>query len=113
MSLEKQKALMERVKIKADAAKETIDSLVYFVQDAVIYISKDLPTSSLTLMMSWLEGEMLKSKKLYEPDGNVAITKVLNKKEKEVMLFMMSDNAIVVVSTSNPTGTNAQIIKQK
>ncbi|MDX9715352.1 MAG: hypothetical protein RBT37_07980 [Dissulfurispiraceae bacterium] len=113
MSLEKQKVLMERVKIKTEAAKETIDSLVYFVKDSVIYISKDLATSALTLMMSWLEGEMLKSKKLYEPEGNVAITKVLNKKEKEAMLFMMSDGAIIVVSTNNPTGTNAQIIKQK
>jgi len=113
MSLEKQKVLMERVKVKTDAAKETIDSLVYFVKETVIYMSKDLATTNLTLMMSWLEGDTLKSKKLYEPEGNVTITKVLNKKEKEIMLFMISDNAIVVVSTTNPDSTNAQIIKPK
>lgn len=108
-----QHKLITKVKLKTDGEKLTINSLMYFVGDASVFTLSDLVRRKTSLMMAWLEGETLKMKTLYEPAGDLNVTKALKKSEKDVMLFMLSDNTVVAVSTKNPISAAAQIIKPK
>ncbi len=107
------KKLMFRVKNKMDTEKLTINSQMYFIEDTAVFIAGDLALRKCTLSMAWLEGELLKIKTLYEPQGTVTIQKALTNREKEAMLIMVGDGAIVVVSSKDPKGCAPQVIKQQ
>ncbi len=66
-----QNKLKTRVKNKTDSEKLTINSLMYFVGDTVIFTVNDLVRQKSTLVMAWLEGEMLRTKNLYEPESTI------------------------------------------
>lgn len=111
-----QKKLMLRVKYKTDNEKLTINSQMYFIADTAVFTVSDLVKQKSSLMMAWLEGEMLHMKPLYDPHGPqgnkpIAITKIINNKEKEAMLIMLSDGMVVVISSKDPKGCTPQIIK--
>ncbi len=106
------KKLMFRIKNKIESEKLTINSQMYFIEDTAVYIASDLAGRKCTLSMAWLEGELLKIKTLYEPQGIVTIQKVLTNREKEAMLIMVADSSIVVVSSKDPKGCAPQVIKQ-
>lgn len=107
-----QRKLIQRVKNKADSEKLSISSLMYFVGEATVFTVSDLVRRKSKLMMAWIEGEALKEKLLYEPEGPLNISRVLKKSEKEIMLIMASDGAVIIVSTKDPTGIPPQIAKQ-
>lgn len=107
------KKLMLRVKYKTDDEKLTINSQMYFIADTAIFTATDLVRQKCSLMMAWLEGEMLKTKVLYEPQVIVTINKVIVQKEKEAVLAMMSDGAIVIISSKDPKGLAPQIVRQQ
>lgn len=107
-----QNKLKTRVKNRTDSEKLTINSLMYFVADTVIYSVNDLVHRKSALVMAWLEGEMLRTKNLYEPESSITISKVLKKSEKEAMLIMTSDGTVVIISTKDPKGVTPQITKQ-
>jgi hypothetical protein len=108
-----QKKLMLRVKYKTDNEKLTINSQMYFVAGTAVFTINDLVKQKSSLMMAWLEGETLHTKPLYNPHGNkpVGISKVINNKEKEAMIIMLSDGIVVVISAKDPKGCTPQIIK--
>jgi protease II len=107
-----QEKLMMRVKNKTDNEKLMINSLMYFVADTVVYTVNDLVRQKSTLVMAWLDGEMLRTKNLYEPESSITISKVLKKSEKEAMLIMISDGTVIIISTKDPKGFTPQITKQ-
>ena len=106
-----QKKLMLRIKYKTDSEKLIINSLMYFVVDTGVFSVNDLVRQKSTLMMAWLEGEALKTKKLYEPEGSFTISKVLRKNDKDAMLIMTSDGTVVIISTTDPKGIDPQVTK--
>lgn len=108
-----QKKLMLRVKYKTDNEKLTINSQMYFIANTAVFTVNDLVKQKSSLMMAWLEGEMLHMKSLYDPQGNkpIGITKIINNKEKEAMLIMLSDGMVVVISSRDPKGCTPQVIK--
>lgn len=107
------KKLMMRIKNKVDAEKLTINSQMYFIVDTAVYSIVNMTTQKSSLQMAWLDGEVLKTQTLYEPAVLAGITKVISKSEKQAMLVMMSDGAIVVISSKDPQKVPAQVIKQK
>jgi hypothetical protein len=64
-----------------------------------------------SLQMAWLEGEALQQKKLADLPSGITIQKVLKKEDKDAMLFVLTDNSIVVVSASDPVTRPVQIIR--
>jgi hypothetical protein len=110
-----QKKLMLRVKYKTDNEKLTINSQMYFIADTAVFTVSDLVKQKSSLVMAWLEGEILHMKPLYDPQGNkpIGITKIVNNKEKEAMLIMLSDGMVVVISSKDPKGCTPQIIKPR
>jgi len=106
-----QKKLILRIKYKTDNEKLIINSLMYFVGETAVFSANDLVRQKSTLMMAWLEGEALKTKNLYEPGGAFTINKVLRKNEKDAMLIMTSDGAVVILSTKDPKGVEPQVTK--
>lgn len=111
--MEKQRKLIERVKLKTDNEKLSINSQMYFISDASVFSVSDLIRKKSSVMMAWLEGEALRTKVLYEPSDLVTINKAIVKREKEAILLMVSDDAIVVVSSKDPKGCTPQIIKHQ
>jgi hypothetical protein len=107
------KKLMLRVKYKTDNEKLTINSQMYFIAGTAVFTVSDLVKQKSSLMMAWLEGETLHMKPLYDPQGNnpVRISKVINNREKEAMIIMLSDGMVVVISSRDPKGCTPQIIK--
>ncbi len=113
MEIEDRNKLLMRVKNKTDQEKLTINSQMYFIADSAIFTTGDLIRQKSSLMLAWLEGEMLRTKALYEPpQGFITINKVIAKHEKQVMLVMLSDNTVAIVSSENPVGLAPQIVKQ-
>ncbi|MBF0559832.1 MAG: hypothetical protein HQL08_13750 [Nitrospirae bacterium] len=108
-----QKKLMMRIKYKTDDEKLIINSLMYFVGETALFSANDLVHQKSSLVMAWLEGETLKTKNLYEPGASFTISKVLRKNEKEAMLIMTSDGAVVIISTKDPQGIAPQITKMQ
>jgi hypothetical protein len=108
-----QKKLMMRIKNKTDSEKLIINSLMYFVGDTAVFTMNDLVRQKSILVMAWLEGETLKTKNLYEPEGSFTIGKVLRKSEKEAMMIIISDGTVVIISTKDPTGVAPQITKKQ
>ncbi|HMK44023.1 MAG TPA: hypothetical protein VK445_07795 [Dissulfurispiraceae bacterium] len=106
-----QKKLMNKVKLKAEADKLTIASMMYFVADAVVFSTRDLVSQQMLLQMAWLSGETLLMKELLSFTSGVDISRVLKKVDKDAMLFVLTDNVIVVVSASDPVGREPQIIR--
>jgi len=106
-----QKKLMNRVKLKAEKDRMTISSMMYFVAHSTVFAVKDLVSLQESLQMAWLEGEALQQKELAPILAGVSIQKVLRKDDKDAMLFVMSDNTIVVISASDPVSRPPQIIK--
>lgn len=106
-----QKKLMMRVKNKTDNEKLTINSQMYFIADTAIFAASDLATQKSSVVMAWLEGEYLKTKALYEPIGVININKVITKSEKQAILIMLSDNAVIVISSNDPKGCIPQVVK--
>ena len=110
--MDEQKLLM-RIRNKADNEKLMINSLMYFVGDTAVFTENDLVRQKSKLVMAWLDGEMLKTKNLYEPEGTLTISKVFKKSEKEAMLIMTSDGTVVIISTKDPKGLAPQITRQQ
>lgn len=106
-----QKKLMERLKVKTDNEKLSINSQLYFIADAAVLSVADFIRKKSTVIMAWLEGEKLVTKTLYEPEKIVNINKVIVKREKEAMLIMISDEAIIVISSKDPKGCTPQVIR--
>ncbi len=106
-----QNKLINRAKIRTEADRLTISSMMYFVSDAAVFSVRDLVSQQASLQMAWLEGEAFMMKLLADLPGGVSITKVLKKDDKKVMLFLLSDNSIVAVSTEDPVGHQPQIIR--
>ncbi|NLI29733.1 MAG: hypothetical protein GX423_06605 [Nitrospiraceae bacterium] len=106
-----QKKLMNRVKLKTEKDRMTISSMMYFVGPATVFAAKDLVSLQESLQMAWLEGEALQQKELAPIPAGISIQKVLRKDDKDAMLFVLSDNTIVVVSASDPVSRPPQIIK--
>ena len=104
---------MTRIKYKVENEKLTINSQVYFIGGAAVFAATDLAKQKCSLMMAWLEGEVLKTKALYEPQGVVTISKMIVQREKDAMLAMMSDKNIVIISSKDPKGLPPQIVKQQ
>jgi|SRR5208283_319411 len=109
--MDEEKLLM-RIRNKADNDKLMINSLMYFVGDTAVFTINDLVRQKSKLVMAWLEGESLKTKNLYEPEGTLTIGKVFKKSEKEAMLIMTSDGTVVIISTKDPKGLDPQITRQ-
>jgi hypothetical protein len=107
------KKLMMRIKNKVDADKLTINSQMYFIVDTAVYSTVNMTTQKSSLQMAWLDGEMLKIKTIYEPAVVAGITKIIAKSEKQANLVMMSDGAIVVISSKDPKSVPAQVIRQQ
>ena len=110
--MQNQRKLIERVKVKTDNEKLSINSQMYFISDASVFSVSDLIRKKSSVMMAWLEGESLRTRVLYEPSDLVTINKAIVKREKEAILLMISDDAIVVVSSKDPKGCTPQVIKQ-
>jgi len=110
--MQNQRKLIERVKVKTDNEKLSINSQMYFISDTSVFSVSDLIRKKSSVMMAWLEGEALRTKVLYEPRDLVTINKAIVKREKEAILLMVSDDAIVVVSSKDPKGCTPQVIKQ-
>jgi hypothetical protein len=110
--MDEQKLLM-RIRNKADNEKLMINSLMYFVADTAIFTINDLVRQKSRLVMAWLDGEMLKTKNLYEPENTLTISKVLKKREKEATLIVTSDGTVVIISTKDPKGLAPQITRQQ
>ncbi|MCL4492083.1 MAG: hypothetical protein M1510_09315 [Nitrospirae bacterium] len=109
--MENQKKLIFRMKNKADSEKLSINSQMYFIADkAAVCTVSDLARQKSSLTMAWMEEETLKTKVLYEPQSLVTINKAIIKREKEAMLFMLSDGVIVIVSSKEPTGCTPQVV---
>lgn len=108
-----QKKLMLRIKYKTDNERLTINSQMYFIADTAVFTVSDLVKQKSSLMMAWLEGETLHMKPLYIPQNNkpIGINKIINNKEKEAMLIMLSDGMIVIISSKDPKSCTPQIIK--
>lgn len=110
--MDEQQKLIFRLKNKADNEKLSINSQMYFIAEkAAVCTVSDLARQRTSLTMSWMEGDSVKTKVLYEPRGIATIAKAIINREKEAMLFMMSDGIIVVVSSKDPTGCTPQVIK--
>jgi len=110
--MDEQKLLM-RIRNKTDNEKLIINSLMYFVADTAIFTVNDLVRQKSKLVMAWLDGEMLKTKNLYEPESTLTIGKVFKKNDKEAMLIMTSDGTVVIISTKDPKGLAPQITRQQ
>ncbi|BCB95569.1 hypothetical protein JZK55_04910 [Dissulfurispira thermophila] len=110
-----QKKLMLRVKHKTDNEKLTINSQMYFISDTAVFTVNDLIKQKNSLMLAWLEGETLHMKSLYIPQNNkpIGITKIINNKEKEAIIIMLSDGMIVIISSKDPKNCTPQIIKSQ
>jgi len=105
------KKLMNRVNLKTAKDRMTISWMMYFVGPATVFAAKDLVSLQESLQMAWLEGEALQQKELAPIPAGISIQKVLRKDDKDAMLFVLSDNTIVVVSASDPVSRPPQIIK--
>jgi hypothetical protein len=105
-----QNKLMNRIKLKTERDHETISSMMYFVGPCAVFALKNLVSQQESLQMAWLEGETLQQKELIAIQPGISIQKVLKKEDKDAMLFILSDNVIVVVSTSDPIARPPQII---
>ena len=108
-----EKKLLMRIRNKTENEKLMINSLMYFVADTAIFTVNDLVRQKSKLVMAWLDGEILKTKNLYEPESTLTIGKVFKKSEKEAMLIMTSDGTVVIISTKDPKGLAPQITKQQ
>ena len=108
-----QNKLMNRIKIKTEADRMTISSMLYFVRETAVYAVKDLVTQQSSLQMAWLDGESLTTKQLADLPAGVSIAKVLKKEDKDAMLFVLSDNSLVVISASEPSARPPQVIRQR
>lgn len=106
-----QKKLMNRVKLKTERDRMTISSMMYFVGPTTVFAAKDLVSQQESLQMAWLDGESLHQRSLADIPAGITIQKVLKKEDKDAMLFVMSDNSLVVVSASDPVGRPAQVIR--
>ena len=106
-----QNRLMNRVKHRTEADRLTISSMMYFVAEAAVFAVRDLVSQQASLQMAWLEGEALMMKPLADLPGGISIAKVLKKEDKNAMLFVLSDNSIVVVSAEDPVGRPHQMIR--
>lgn len=106
-----QNKLMNRIKLKTEKDRMTISSMMYFVGPATVFAAKDLVTQQESLQMAWLEGEALHQRQLADLAAGITIQKVLKKDDKDAMLFVMTDNSIVVVSASDPVVRPVQIIR--
>ncbi|HSW65075.1 MAG TPA: hypothetical protein VLH56_17450 [Dissulfurispiraceae bacterium] len=106
-----QNKLMNRIKHKTEADRLTISSMMYFVAEAAVFAVKDLASQHASLHMAWLEGAALMMKPLADLPGSITIAKVLKKEDKDAMLFVLSDNSIIVVSAVDPVGRLHQMIR--
>lgn len=106
-----QNKLMNRVKLKTERERMTISSMMYFVGPSTVFAAKDLVSQQESLQMAWLEGEAVQQRQIAPLPAGITIQKVLKKEDKDAMLFMLTDNTIVVVSASDPVARPAQIIK--
>jgi hypothetical protein len=108
-----QNKLMNRIKMKTEVDRATISSMIYFVKETAVFAVKDLVTGQSGLQMAWLDGEALTMKQLADLPAGVSITKVLKKEDKDAMLFVLSDNSLVVISASEPALRPPQVIRQR